>query len=211
MSPVYDFGGKGDPELVFGTDYEGSAEQRGDVDVTEDGGRTWTTVWHQDQLWDIGRVEIPLTAYAGKHAVQVRFHFTGPGLFWAVDDVTIAQRVLSPVRGGVLTGTVTDANTGQGLVGATVRPGPTNGPSAPTVPTTGDPRVGDGLYRLFVPGVGSRTATAAKPAYRTNSRTVTVSADRVTRASFVLAAGRLRLDTTRIDATTAPGARWSAK
>lgn len=207
VSPVYDFGGKGDPELVFGTDYEGSAEQRGDVDVTDDDGRTWTTVWHQDQLWDIGRVEIPLTAYAGKHAVQVRFHFTGPGLFWAVDDVTIAQRVLSPVRGGVLTGTVTDANTGQGLVGATVRSGPTNGPSAPTVPTTGDPRVGDGLYRLFVPGGGSRTATAAKPAYRTNSRTVTVSADRVTRASFVLAAGRLRLDTTRIDATTAPGGK----
>ncbi|MER5911902.1 carboxypeptidase regulatory-like domain-containing protein [Streptomyces sp. NPDC001982] len=204
VSPVYDFRRTGDPELAFSTNYEGSADQTGDVDVTADGGRTWTTVWHQDQLWASGRVEIPLTAYTGKEAVQVRFHFTGPGMLWAVDDVTVAERVLTPVPGGVLTGIVTDANTGRGLVGAVVSTGSTGGPSAPTVATTGDPRVGDGLYRLFVPGGGRHTFVAAKPSYSTASLTATVAEDHATKGSFVLKAGRLSVGTTRIEATTTP-------
>ncbi|MEU1595872.1 carboxypeptidase regulatory-like domain-containing protein [Streptomyces sp. NPDC005708] len=206
ITPVYDFGAAGDPELAFNTDYEGSAEQVGDVDVTDDGGKTWTTVWHQDQLWGNGRVEIPLTAYAGKHAVQARFHFTGPGMLWAVDDVTIAQRILTPVRGGMLTGTVSDANTGRGLVGATVHTD-AHGPAAPTLATSGDPLVGDGLYRLFVPGGGSHTATAAKPSYRAATRTLTIPADRAVKGSFVLKAGQLSVGTTGIDITTSPGGK----
>ncbi|MFE0631820.1 carboxypeptidase regulatory-like domain-containing protein [Streptomyces sp. NPDC058864] len=205
ISPVYDFTGKGDPALAFATDYEGSAEQRGDVDVSDDGGRTWTTVWHQDQLWSSGRVEVPLTAYAGERAVRLRFHFTGPGMLWAVDDVTVTRRILTPVPGGVVTGTVTDANTGRGLVAAVVRTGAHA--SAQTTATTGDPRTGDGLYRLFVPGGGSRAVTTAKPAYRTASRSVTVRPDRVVKASFALAAGRLSLGTARIDVTTASGGK----
>ncbi|WUD78113.1 carboxypeptidase regulatory-like domain-containing protein [Streptomyces sp. NBC_00510] len=210
ISPAYDFSGTGDPALAFATDYQGSAEQSGDVDVSDDGGRTWTTVWHQDQLWSSGRVDVPLTAYAGERAVRLRFHFTGPGMLWAVDDVTVSRRILTPVRGGVVTGTVTDANTGRGLVGAVVRGG-AHGPSAPTTATTGDPRTGDGLYRLFVPGGGSRAVTAAKPAYRTASRTVTVRPDRAVKASFSLAAGRLSVGTTRIDTTTAPGGKAARK
>ncbi|MFJ9755613.1 carboxypeptidase regulatory-like domain-containing protein [Streptomyces sp. NPDC101149] len=204
VSPVYDFRRTGDPELGFSTDYEGSGEQTGDVDVTADGGRTWTTVWHQDQLWASGRVEIPLTAYAGKGAVQVRFHFTGPGVLWAVDDVTVAERVLTPVPGGVLTGPVSDANTGRGLVGASVSTGSTGGPSALTVATSGDPQVGDGLYRLFVPGGGRHTFVAAKPSYSTASLTAAVAENQVAKGSFVLKAGQLSVGTTRIEATTTP-------
>ncbi|MDX3235003.1 kelch repeat-containing protein [Streptomyces sp. ME03-5709C] len=210
VSPVYDLSGTGDPALAFATDYEGSGEQTGDVDVSDDGGKTWTTVWHQDQLWTSGRVEVPLTAYAGERSVRLRFHFTGPGMLWAVDDVTVSRRILTPVRGAVVTGTVTDANTGAGLVGAVVRGGgrgtsPTT--TALTTATTGDPRVGDGLYRLFVPGDGGQAVTAAKPSYRTASRTVTVRPDAVVKTSFPLAAGRLSLATTRVDATAAPGGK----
>ncbi|MFB7776324.1 carboxypeptidase regulatory-like domain-containing protein [Streptomyces bauhiniae] len=201
ISPAFDFSRTNDPALAFSTDYEGSGEQSGDVDITADGGRTWTTVWHQDQLWTSGRVRIPLTAYAGKSAVRVRFHFTGPGLFWAVDDVSVTDRTLSPVPGGILTGTVTDANTGRGLVGAEVSTGAAGAPSAHTVAAAGDPRIGDGLYRLFVPGAGRHTATAAKPSYRTASVTATVAEDGVTRGSFGLTSGRLSVDTSRIDAT----------
>ncbi|MFD3455097.1 kelch repeat-containing protein [Streptomyces sp. NPDC058691] len=207
--PVWDFGRAGDPELAFSTDYEGSGEQSGDVEVTADGGRTWTTVWHQDQGWGSGRVEIPLTGWAGERAVQVRFHFTGPGMLWAVDDVTVAERVLTPVRGGMLTGLVTDANTRRGLIGAQVRSG--SGNVAPTLATAGDPRVGDGLYRLFVPGNGSHKVTAGKPSYSTASRTVAVPADRTSRASFALKAGRLSTRVTRIDATTTPGGKATRK
>ncbi|MCX5093886.1 carboxypeptidase regulatory-like domain-containing protein [Streptomyces sp. NBC_00365] len=204
VSPVYDLRHEGVPELAFSNDYEGSAEQTGDVQVTADGGKTWTTVWHMDDAWSFDRVEIPLTAYAGKAAVQVRFHYTGPGKLWAVDDVTVAERVVTPVRGGVLTGTVTDANTGHGLVGAVVRTGTTSGPSAPTVATTGDPRVGDGLYRLFVRGGARHTFVASKPSYGSASHTVAVAENHVTKGSFVLKAGRLSAGTTRIAATTAP-------
>ncbi|MFH9089680.1 carboxypeptidase regulatory-like domain-containing protein [Streptomyces sp. NPDC017673] len=208
ISPAYDFGRTGDPALSFDTDYEGSAEQKGEVQVSADDGRTWTTVWHQDQLWTSGRVEIPLTDYAGEDAVRVRFHFTGPGLFWTVDDVTITERVATPVAGGVLTGTVTDANTGKGLIGAVVR---TGGASAPTVAASGDPRAGDGHYRLFVPGGGRTTATASKPSYTGATRTVTVPADRVTAASFVLKAGRLSVGTARIGASTTQGGHVTRK
>ncbi|WP_369222613.1 carboxypeptidase regulatory-like domain-containing protein [Streptomyces sp. R39] len=211
VSPVYDFARSGDPELAFSTDYEGSGDQTGDVEVTADGGRTWKSVWHQDQIWASGRVEIPLTDYAGKNEVQVRFHFTGPGLLWAVDDVTVAERVLTPVRGGMLTGVVTDANTGRGLVGAQVRSGSTRGPAAQSLADAGDPRVGDGLYRLFVPGGGRHTVTVGKPSYRTAFRTLVVPADRTTRAPFTLKAGRLAFGTTRIDATTTPGGRVTRK
>ncbi|GAB1340255.1 hypothetical protein ACE1SV_68450 [Streptomyces sp. E-15] len=201
-SPAYDFHRAGDPALSFDSDYEGSGEQQGEVQVSTDAGRTWTTVWHQDQLWSSGRVEIPLTEYAGESAVRVRFHFTGPGLLWAIDDVTVTERVATPVPGGVLTGTVTDANTGKGLIGATVRTDRPDGPAAPTVATAGDPRLGDGAYRLFVPGSGgTATATAAKPSYATAARKVTVPADRVSAASFVLKAGRLAVRPARIDAT----------
>ncbi|WP_037856581.1 kelch repeat-containing protein [Streptomyces sp. NRRL S-31] len=201
-SPAYDFHRAGDPALSFNSDYEGSGEQQGEVQVSSDAGRTWTTVWHQDQLWSSGRVEIPLTEYAGESAVRVRFHFTGPGLLWAIDDVAVTERVATPVPGGVLTGTVTDANTGKGLIGATVRTDRPDGPAAPTVATAGDPRLGDGAYRLFVPGSGgTATATAAKPSYATAARKVTVPADRVTAASFVLKAGRLAVRPARIDAT----------
>ncbi|MGW1163331.1 Kelch repeat-containing protein [Streptomyces sp. NPDC002519] len=211
VSPVYDFARSGDPELAFSTDYEGSGDQTGDVDVTADGGKTWKTVWHQDQVWASGRVEIPLTDYAGKSAVQVRFHFTGPGLLWEVDDVTVAERVLTPVRGGMLSGVVTDANTRRGLVGAQVRSGSTRGTAAMSLAGAGDPRVGDGLYRLFVPGGGSHTVTAGKPSYRTATRTLAVPTDRLTRAPFTLKAGRPAFGTTRIDATTRPGGEVTRK
>lgn len=202
VSPVYDLRRDGDPELAFSTDYEGSSDQNGDVDVTADGGRTWTTLWHQDQLWTSGRVEIPLTAYAGKAAVQFRFHFTGPGMLWAVDDVQLDERVLTPVPGGILTGTVSDANTGRGLIGASVATRPAAGSAALSTATAGDPKIGDGLYRLFVPGGGRRTVTAAKPAYRTESLTARVPNDRTTPGAFVLKAGRLSVDPAGIEATT---------
>ncbi|MFD0391893.1 hypothetical protein ACFQ3Z_00730 [Streptomyces nogalater] len=57
-SPAYDFRGAGDPALGFDSDYEGSGEQQGEVQISTDAGRTWTTVWHQDQTWSNGRVEI---------------------------------------------------------------------------------------------------------------------------------------------------------
>ncbi|MFD9287584.1 carboxypeptidase regulatory-like domain-containing protein [Streptomyces sp. NPDC060030] len=208
-SPAYDLTGAGEPMLSFASDYRPAGDQSGRVEVSSDGGSTWNSVWSRTTDWATGQFDIPLPAYAGEH-VQVRFRFTGPGSMWGVDDVTISRRVLTPVEGGVLAGRVTDANTGLGLVGADVRAG-AGGPSAPTLAASGDPRVEDGLYRMFVPGAASRTVTASKPAHRAVSRTVGVAVDDVTRASFTLKAGRLSIATDRIDRSTAAGGKVTAK
>ncbi|MFJ5520902.1 carboxypeptidase regulatory-like domain-containing protein [Streptomyces griseoluteus] len=203
VSPVYDFRNVGEPAVEFGTEYAaGGADQSGDVDITTDGGRTWTTVWHQGRLSGSGRVRIPLPDLAGRSAVKVRFHFTGPGVFWSIDDIAVTGRTLTPVPGGILTGTVRDATTGRGLIGVQVGKG--SGPYAMTTATAGDPRVGDGLYRLFVPGGGRHDFTAAKPPYQSARLTATVPGDRAVKGSFSLTSGRLSADTSRIEATAGP-------
>jgi hypothetical protein len=48
------------------------------VDVSSDGGTTWTTLWEKSSIWVRGpaHIELPLDAYAGKSDVRVRFHTT---------------------------------------------------------------------------------------------------------------------------------------
>lgn len=165
ISPVYDLSKDTSPELSFDTAYRGDSTQTGDVDITTDGGKTWTNLWHQTYgfgFYGPSHVEIPLAAYAGQSAVQIRFHYVSPGLFWELDNVAIADRTLTPVTGGMLTGTVTDANTGKGVVGATVSSGD-GAVQAVTTATQGDPAIGDGFYETFVPGTGRHTFTAAMP------------------------------------------------
>src|SRR5262249_48013056 len=122
LSPVLDFSDNPFPELTFDTTYKSFNNQTADVDVTTDGGTTWSHLWSAGGDIDgPDTVDLPLTGYAGKPAVQFRFHFTGHfGWFWSVDNVLIGGVRMTPTPGGLVTGTVTDANTGDGIVGATV-------------------------------------------------------------------------------------------
>ena len=207
ISPVYDFSEYTSPEFSFDTAYRGDSTQSGDVDITTDGGKTWTNLWHQDIGFDFygpSHLEIPLTAYAGQSAVQIRFHYVSPGLFWELDNVAIADRTLTPITGGMLTGTVTDANTGKGVIGATVSSGD-GSVHAVTTATSDDPGIGDGFYGAFVPGTGKHIYTAAMHSYTGATETVNVRADNVAVRDFTLKAGELTVSAGPISGSVESG------
>jgi N-acetylneuraminic acid mutarotase len=206
LSPVYDFTDNSAPQVAFANDYSAIGGQSADVDATTDGGATWTTLWSATgSTFGAQKVELPLTDYAGKSSVQLRFHFTGSfGWWWKVDNVSIGQRHLTTLPGGLLTGAVTDANTTAGLVGATVTSKDDSKQSTVTLATPDDPALGDGVYALFS-SLGSHGFTAAKPHYTGADKTVKVRADSAVGADFTLGSGQLTLDKTSVTASVGWG------
>ncbi|MCW2871732.1 carboxypeptidase regulatory-like domain-containing protein [Actinacidiphila oryziradicis] len=207
ISPVYDFTGNSSPELAFATDLRGYSGQTAEVDVTTDGGGTWTSAWSSTTtVSGPTKIEVPLTDYAGKAAVQLRFHFTSAfGWWWKLDNVFVGRRDYTPTPGGLVTGMVTDANTSAGLVGATVTNKDQATQSAVTLATPDDPGLGDGFYSLFSSSPGDNGFTAAKPHYTGLDKTVKVVADSAVGANFALDAGQLTMSKTSVDASVGWG------
>ncbi|MDX6355029.1 MAG: hypothetical protein QOF98_1932, partial [Streptomyces sp.] len=216
-SPVYDFTGKTAPELAFNTMYTlNPARQTIAVDVTDDDGANWTSVWvpSVNDGYSAGPadIEIPLTDYAGKSAVQVRFRYTSLwSWFWGIDNVFIGQRDYLPTPGGMVVGTVTDANTGKGAVDATVTDQGDPAVHATAVATPEDPNLGDGFYSLFAPGAGKHSFTAVKSNYTALSAKVNVAADRATSASYKLKAGQLEITPDSLDVSVGWGKETTRK
>ncbi|MER7834533.1 carboxypeptidase regulatory-like domain-containing protein [Streptomyces sp. NPDC096040] len=208
LSPVYDFTDNAAPEMSFANDYWAIGGQSADVDATTDGGATWTKIWSATgTTYGAQKVELPLTDYAGKTSVQLRFHFTGSfGWWWKVDNVFVGQRHITSLPGGLLTGTVTDANTSAGLVGATVAGKDNDKQSTVTLPTPDDPALGDGVYALFS-SLGSHDFTATKAHYTGLDKTVKVQADSAVGADFALGAGQVTLDKTSVTGSVGWGAQ----
>jgi hypothetical protein len=203
VSPVYDLTGSSDPELAFNTMYKGFYNSTITVDATSDGGATWTTVWSGTSWFDsFDRVEVPLAGFAGKSAVQVRFHYTGSwAWYWEVDNVFVGQRNFPPTPGGLVVGQVKDANTGNYVNNATVTSQDDPAVTATTHATPDDPNLGDGFYTLFTPDLGNHTFTAARTHYTTLSSAVNVQADSTVSAPFTLQAGQLQVTPSAITAS----------
>ncbi|MFD4538813.1 carboxypeptidase regulatory-like domain-containing protein [Streptomyces bauhiniae] len=199
VSPVQDFSRYTRPRLAFDSDYSSYRNQSAEIDITTDGGATWTPL----RTWTTpltGHVEVPLNDYAGAEAVQLRFRFTGSwGYWWELDNVFIGDRPFVPVSGGLVAGTVTDANTGDGIVGATVSDDDAPGQSALTRATPDDPQLSDGFYWLFSTTPGRHTFTAAKSRHTPKTRTVRVAPNAVTRSDHSLDAGQLKITTAATD------------
>src|SRR5262249_43402337 len=122
ISPVTDFSATPNPELTFDTEFF-LFLNTADGDVTTDGRATWQNVWggHSNEpLQAVVHLPLPMAAY--QSAVQVRFHSTGSWgpRWWQVDDVFLGNRTCDPIPGGLVAGTVTDANTNGGVDGVTV-------------------------------------------------------------------------------------------
>jgi hypothetical protein len=214
LSPVFDFTGDTQPEVGFDTEWVINPErQNAEVQASDDGGATWSTLWtpdlsNDDYILDNAHYDVPLTAFAGQPSVQLRFHYVAHGgFYWGIDDVFIGQRDFTPIPGGLVVGTARDANTGQGAVDATVTDGNSPPAQARTVATPEDPNLADGYYSLFVPGPGKHSLTAAKFNYVTQRQTVKVRADRTVEANYRLAAGRLRVTPGSIKASVGMGGR----
>lgn len=71
-----------------------SGDESGRVDISLDGGSTWTnlvTYQGEDPEQDVGRVVLDISSAAGQSNVKIRFHYANADCdwFWAVDNVRV--------------------------------------------------------------------------------------------------------------------------
>ena len=208
LSPSYDLSGRTSPVLGFDTDYKSFSNSTADVDVSADGGTTWTNLWDKTTTSVVGpvHVDLPLTAYAGKSDVRLRFRYTGTWAYWwQLDNVFVGQRSYDPVPGGLVVGNVSDANTKTGVNGATVTSGDSPADHTTTSATPDDPNLGDGFYWLFSHVTGKHPVTAAASRYTSVSATANIPADGTVSRGLALKAGRLKVTPASIAKTVAWG------
>jgi N-acetylneuraminic acid mutarotase len=203
ISPATDFSADAHPVMTFSTELQPWGSDA-DVDVTTDGGATWQNAWHTGAWSTFGakRVDVPLPTVAHKSAVQLRFRLSGsfPG-WWQVDDVFLGNRTCDPVSGGLMAGTVTDANTGKPAVGSTVASVEKPTEQATTAATPDDPNLPDGFYWMFSSLTGTHDFTAAKRNYATTTAHVDVAADAVTKTPLTLKAGQISITPGKVGLT----------
>ncbi|HEY3953062.1 MAG TPA: kelch repeat-containing protein [Streptosporangiaceae bacterium] len=205
------------PQIAFDTYYMGDYNQVGEVDLSLDGGQTWSSVWQQTSYSNVsGHVEIPIPQAAGQPDVQVRFHFTASyGWYWEIDNVLVGQQTCAPVRAGILAGAVTDANTGAPLGTVTVASAGGSGTSVAATDGTGLPT---GYYWLVSTQTGSQSFTATDGTftgtdgnYTPVTATVNVAPNAVTRQNWAMPAGQLTVSTHAVSATETLGGTKTAK
>ena len=142
-------------------------------------------------------------SFAAGHAnVQARFHYQWFfGFWWQVDDMTIGPFACPVLPGGLVVGSVSDANTGDGLNGATV----TNLGDGSSTTSLAAPEQGDGFYSLFAAGSGSQDFEASADLHTSLTKSATVTPDAVVRLDFSLAAGLLDAAPRPLSAIVSPG------
>ena len=194
ITPPVDFTSLASGQIRFAQDFQPGGEIA-DVDVSTDGGLSWSNVLHQTSpVPGPNTQSVDITAIAaGQADVRARFHYFNAfnGGHWQVDDVVLGQTSCQALPGGLVVGNVFDANTGAALNGATVanlpQPG---GLTTTTFATPDDPAQPDGLYVLFG-GSGPHSFEASLAPYAPLTQSTTVIPGSVRRLDFHLAAGRL--------------------
>jgi len=187
-SPAANLTGQSAPHLTFDTAYYGASGQTARVDLSLDGGKTWSAVWQRTSSDAIGPVDIAIPQAAGHASVRVRFHYTGDDdWWWAVDDVLVGTRTCVAEAGGLLAGLVTSRASGRPVNGATVTS--TAQPGVSGISTgTADPGLPGGYYWLFSPGTGQQKFATAATGYAPATAAVNVAAGQVTRHDWALTA-----------------------
>ncbi len=200
-TPAYDLTAATTPVLTADTEYKAYSNSTADVDLSVDGGTTWTNIWHRTTASLLGpaKIDQALATAAGKNNVRLRFHYQGTYAYhWQLDDVFVGNRACVATHGGLVVGHVTDANTGAGVDGATVTS--TDKP-AENAGTASDADQGAGFYWFFSSLTGSHKVTAGKGGYVAASSNVDIATDGVTKADFTLTAPRLTVTPAAINKT----------
>jgi len=185
------------------------AGESAEVDVSTDGGGTWTNVLHEStSALGPNTQSLDVTALAaGQPDVRARFHYFNAfsAWWWQVDDVILGETSCDARPGGLVVGNVSDANTGAGLNGAVVaREG--SGESTQTFATPDDPTQPDGLYVLFSPSAGQTlTASELRHNYASQSKPIVVVPGATQRLDFQLDAGRLSVAPASFSIRVNPG------
>jgi hypothetical protein len=211
VTPTLDLSGASAPYLTFHNNYVAFSPfpQTGDVDVSTDGGSTWTNVWHHGMDGvpgpDLETVQLPQAA--NQSNVKVRFHFTATfGFWWMVDDVTVLRSAgCVKIPGGLVEGNVSDLTTSAAINGAKVTSNDHPADNGISAATPDDPNNPDGYYWLFSSLTGSHPFTASKALYSPSTQTVNVAADGTVRQDFKLGAGHLVITPTSISKTQVLG------
>ncbi|HTY40967.1 MAG TPA: S-layer homology domain-containing protein [Thermoanaerobaculia bacterium] len=203
VTPSLDLSELPNAGILWANDYE-DLDSVADVDVSTDGGASWTNVW------EAAGVSVPGPGYqfadmsfaAGQSNVQARFHYTGFwAWWWQVDDVALGNVPCNPIAGGLIVGNVADGNTGNGLVGATVA-NLTQATSTGTI-DPGDPDRPSGFYAMFSPA-GPQSLQASKASYTSDSESTTAFNNDVVRRDFVLQAGKVSATPSPLSAVIPP-------
>ncbi|MGH8274662.1 MAG: protease pro-enzyme activation domain-containing protein [Gammaproteobacteria bacterium] len=164
-----------------------------DLDISTDGGSTWTTISHwttaHGSVYALPGVSVTqdLSSYlpsSGDFQLRWRFYdTTGSNDYYAqIDDVFAGS--CDPVAGGLAEGNVLANASGAALIGATVTAD--TGQSAKTFANPADPNLADGLYVLFVSPSGNHTLTATDGEYSPTPASVSIINNGIATQSFSL-------------------------
>ncbi|MPZ54091.1 MAG: S8 family serine peptidase, partial [Acidimicrobiia bacterium] len=209
ISPPVDFTQFENPSLDYKTDYNDWSvdEEIASVDLSVDNGETWEQVWVHQGADFRGDVHVDLPQAADAIQARIRFHYYDAdfAFWWQVDDVLMGELLCLPEESGVVVGNVSDLDTGDPIVGATVTMDDSPEITTDTVATPDDPGLDDGFYILTVPGSGDTTLTASMNQYAPSTETVTVVADGVVAQDFQLASGQLAVTPDSLSATLEMG------
>jgi N-acetylneuraminic acid mutarotase len=211
-SPIVDFTAIASPKIGFNSDFRAFSGSFGDLDLSLDGGTTWSTLAHNvDNARGPRLVEIAIPQAGGHSAVQLRWRYVGNfGWWWEVDNVFAGERLCQPVHGGLVVGQTIDGNTHLGLNGTKVVSVNNAADQGTSTPTPEDPNLGDGFYWLFSSLTGNRPFTASHGGYLTKTATVNVAADWATKADFTLGAGHLVITPATVAKTVKMGNQATA-
>ncbi|QDO89269.1 S8 family serine peptidase [Ornithinimicrobium ciconiae] len=199
VSPSYDLSDMGNPVLSFRHFYLPVGD-RADVDVSHDGGASWTTIYTAGESEGVQEVlEVPVVADMSD--VRVRFHYEAAwGWMWQVDDVFVGNYACLPDQpGGYVVGNVSSTLTGDPVRGATVTSVEALQDRGITVDTPADEHLDDGFYWLFSTLTGTHPFEATARRMSTETQDVAVPDGGAVRADFQLSAGMLEVDPEQID------------
>ena len=205
QSSSFDVSAYGGAILTFNQEYFNLGDTA-DVDVSTDGGATWSNVLRQttSHRGPTSATAI-LTGAGGQANVKVRWHYYNAffAWWWAVDDIVVNGATCNFGSGGLVVGTVSDGNTGAGLIGATVKNLP-DGDETETVGTPQDPNVGEGFYGVFA-GSGPQPFQASMTNYQSQTLSTAVIPNATVRLDFSLGAGFLSADPDTMSSKVLPG------
>ncbi|MGI8578488.1 MAG: carboxypeptidase regulatory-like domain-containing protein [Nocardioidaceae bacterium] len=202
VSPVTDMSNQTSPEVGFDTYYQSYFNSVADVDLSVNGGSTWTNVWEATTSNVQGHVDVPIPQAAGKSQVEVRFHYTGQwAYYWELDNVFIGNRSCAPNHGGLVEGIVRDNNTHMPINGAKVVSKVHPDEFGVSMATPDDANLSDGYYWLFSSHTGNTKFTASDGKYKPVTATVNVQPDYVTQKNWLLKAGHITVKPRGISVT----------
>ena len=195
-SPVISLAGLSAPQTLTwdqANHIETYTWDQGRVELSIDGG-AWTTIWQNPTTTvqtDWRELSHDLSAAAGQD-IQLRWRLTSDssvhyaGLYF--DNIRIQGEADCVAQAGELvSGRVTDANTGDALIEAEILVGSV---AAGTTGVSEDPALGEGAYLVFV-AAGNSTVAASFPGYETAELTDDFIDGNARRVDFGLGAGQL--------------------